>query len=93
MTISTDMTFLFPVRSIQLKELDVLQLGDFGFSVQRVQQTLIELGLYDGPIDGYLSTETEKAIRRAQECFQLNATGKCDMLTLRALQAQSFLGF
>lgn len=93
MTGSIDKIFMFPVRSIQLREQDVLQLGDFGFSVQKVQECLIRLGFYDGPIDGYLSPETENAIRLAQLSLQLNVTGQCDLMTTQALQSRSLLAF
>lgn len=93
MTASIDQIFMFPVRSIQLREQDVLQLGDFGFSVQKVQEYLIRLGFYDGPIDGYLSPETENAIRLAQLSLRLNVTGQCDLMTTQALQSRSALSF
>ncbi|NJN71531.1 MAG: peptidoglycan-binding protein [Limnothrix sp. RL_2_0] len=94
MTGSIDTIFMFPVRSIQLREQDILQLGDFGFSVQKVQQEyLIRLGFYDGPIDGYLSPETENAIRLAQLSLRLDVTGQCDLMTTQALQSRSALSF
>lgn len=93
MTASIDKIFMFPVRSIQLREQDVLQLGDFGFSVQKVQESLIRLGFYDGPIDGYLSPETENAIRQAQLSLRLDVTGQCDLMTTKALQSRSLLTF
>jgi peptidoglycan hydrolase-like protein with peptidoglycan-binding domain len=80
--------FLFPVRSIKLWAVEDLELGDFGFAVQRLQERLIHLGFYDGPIDGYLSPETQSALRKAQSYFRLQVTGCCDAMTWQTLQNQ-----
>lgn len=85
MTGSADAIFMFPVRAIRLAETEVLQLGDFGFKVQRLQQILIRLGFYDGAIDGYFCHETEWAIRQAQQHFQLTVTGQYDPETWQVL--------
>ena len=87
MTGSSDAIFLFPVRAIKLLDSDVLQLGDFGFLVQRLQETLIHSGFYDGPIDGYFSYETERSIRQVQRHYRLKITGQCDATIWQALQA------
>lgn len=78
-----------PERSIKLRDSGELELGDFGFSVQRLQEILIKLGFYDGPIDGYLSLETETSLRQAQAYFCLQATGCCDKSTWSKLQNMS----
>lgn len=78
-----------PERSIKLRDSGELELGDFGFSVQRLQEILIKLGFYDGPIDGYLSPETAKSLRHAQAYFCLQATGCCDTVTWQKLQKVS----
>ena len=75
-----------PERSIKLRDSGELELGDFGFSVQRLQEVLIKLGFYDGPIDGYLSPETAMSLRQAQTFFCLQATGCCDTVTWKKLQ-------
>lgn len=81
--------FPFPVRSIKLWAMEDLELGDFGFAVQRLQEKLIHLGFYDGPIDGYLSLETELAIRLAQSYLRLQVTGRCDTKTWQTLHKQT----
>lgn len=75
-----------PERSIKLRDSGELELGDFGFSVQRLQESLIKLGFYDGPIDGYLSPETATSLRQAQTYLRLQATGCCDTVTWSKLQ-------
>lgn len=75
-----------PERSIKLRESGELELGDFGFSVQRLQEILIKLDFYDGPIDGYLSPETARSLRQAQAFLRLKTTGCCDPLTWQRLQ-------
>lgn len=89
MTISSETIFSFPVRSIKLWESGELQLGDFGFAVQKLQQLLIQLDFYDGPIDGYLSPETEFSLRSAQSYFCLSSTGCCDCQTWQILREKS----
>ena len=75
-----------PERSIKLRESGELELGDFGFSVQKLQESLIKLGFYDGPIDGYLSPETASSLCQAQAHLRLNVTGYCDTLTWQMLR-------
>ena len=75
-----------PERSIKLRESGELELGDFGFSVQKLQESLIKLGFYDGPIDGYLSPETALSLSQAQAHLRLNVTGYCDPLTWQMLR-------
>ncbi len=89
MTALSEMSIRLPERSIKLRESGELELGDFGFSVQKLQEILIKLGFYDGPIDGYLSPETSKSIRKAQGFLRLEKTGCCDALTWRLLRAHS----
>lgn len=86
MTGSADAIFMFPIRAITLFEPDILQLGDFGFAVQKLQEKLIQLNFYDGPIDGYFSEETEQSLRKVQASLGIKVTGQCDALTWQALQ-------
>lgn len=86
MTGSADAIFMFPIRTIALFEPDVLQLGDFGFAVQKLQEKLIQFDFYDGPIDGYFSEETEQSLRQCQASLGIKVTGQCDTTTWQALE-------
>ena len=56
-------------------------------SVERaVQEELAELGYYNGPVDGTISPETQRAIRWFQSVAKIPVTGRIDSATLRALQ-------
>jgi hypothetical protein len=51
-----------------------------------VQAELAELGYYNGPVDGMIGPETERAIRWFQSVAKIDVTGRIDSATLRALQ-------
>jgi hypothetical protein len=56
-------------------------------SVERaVQEELAELGYYNGPVDGTISSATQRAIRWFQSVAKIPVTGRIDSATLRALQ-------
>ncbi|HEX6999511.1 MAG TPA: peptidoglycan-binding domain-containing protein [Gammaproteobacteria bacterium] len=51
-----------------------------------VQSRLIDLGYYDGPVDGRPSQPATAALARFQHDHGLPATGRADPATLRALR-------
>lgn len=55
-----------------------LQHGDDGEMVSQVQQLLSDLGYFSGNITGKFRDETEKAVRRFQRDYGLEATGVVD---------------
>lgn len=56
-------------------------------TVRTAQEALDKLGLPVGPIDGILGPRTAAALREFQEQKGLEASGRLDAATLRALQA------
>jgi LysM repeat protein len=63
----------------------VMRPGTFGFDVAVLQFLLTRRGVYHGPLDGYLSSGTNKALRRYQRRMQLAADGVVGPRTLAAL--------
>jgi LysM repeat protein len=57
----------------------------FGFDVAVLQFLLTRLGLYNGPLDGYLGTATDAALRRYQRQVHLKPDGVVGPRTLAAL--------
>ena len=60
--------------------------SDYSNVILAVQRALAQLGYYDGPLDGVVNPQTEKAIRWFQSVDRLPATGEIDPPTLRALR-------
>ena len=54
-------------------------------TVQKVQKTLGQLGLYDGSVDGLTGPRTTEAVRRYQEIVGLPQTGEIDTALLDEL--------
>jgi LysM repeat protein len=63
----------------------VMRPGTFGFDVAVLQFLLTRRGVYHGPLDGYLSAGTNKALRRYQRRMRLAADGVVGPRTLAAL--------
>jgi LysM repeat protein len=63
----------------------IMRPGIFGFDVSVLQFLLTRRGVYDGPLDGYLSAATDKALRRYQRHVHLTADGVVGPRTLSAL--------
>jgi LysM repeat protein len=63
----------------------IMQPGAFGFDVAVLQFLLTRRGVYDGPLDGYLSAGTDAALRRYQRRVRLQADGIVGPRTLAAL--------
>jgi LysM repeat protein len=63
----------------------VVRPGLFGFDVSVLQFLLTRQGVYDGPLDGYLSAGTDAALRRYQRGVRLKPDGVVGPRTLAAL--------
>ncbi len=63
----------------------VLRPGLFGLDVAVLQFLLTRQGVYDGPLDGYLSVGTDRALRRYQRHVRLTPDGIVGPRTLAAL--------
>lgn len=63
-----------------------LQRGDEGESVSSLQQTLTQLGFYDGPITGLFGALTEEALKRFQQAQGLTPDGVYGVETQAVLQ-------
>ena len=63
----------------------VMRSGLFGFDVAVLQFLLTRQGVYDGPLDGYLSVGTDRALRRYQRNVHLAPDGVVGSRTLAAL--------
>ena len=65
----------------------MLQSGDKGDEVARLQAKLIALGCLDGSADGVYGSKTAEAVRTFQKRYGLVDTGVADAATQRALYA------
>ncbi len=63
----------------------VLRPGLFGLDVAVLQFLLTRQGVYDGPLDGYLSVGTDRSLRRYQRQVRLTPDGVVGPRTLAAL--------
>jgi peptidoglycan hydrolase-like protein with peptidoglycan-binding domain len=66
-------------------DLPVLRLGMRGSAVARLQERLRATGFFDGAIDGIFGTETQAAVRAAQQQFRLEPDGIVGAATWTAL--------
>ena len=57
-------------------------------NLKLVQERLQTEGMYAGPVDGELNTQTEAALRAYQEKQGLPVSGAADQATLKALQLE-----
>lgn len=60
--------------------------GSRGSGVIALQERLIELGLYKGPVDGIFDDEVERIINDYQKAHGLIITGQGDQATFRSLR-------
>jgi LysM repeat protein len=67
----------------------IMRVGLFGYDVSVLQFLLTKRGVYNGPLDGYLSTATDRALRRYQRQVRLAADGVVGPRTVAALVLQS----
>jgi hypothetical protein len=63
----------------------MLQEGDKGYHVERLQRALKIKGFYKGPVDGIFSHEVTKAVKAFQMMESLTPDGIAGPLTLKAL--------
>ena len=63
----------------------VLQSGDRGHEVEKLQRTMRAEGLYSGPIDGQYSQELERAVKAFQRRENLDMDGIAGPRTMKAL--------
>ena len=66
---------------------DVLQIGDFGESIQQMQRRLNALGFFDHEVTGEFDYVTETAVRLFQMAAELSVTGEVDAETMRLMMA------
>jgi N-acetylmuramoyl-L-alanine amidase len=66
-------------------DLPILRLGMRGSAISQLQQRLRQLGFFDGAVDGVFGTETEDAVKAAQQNFGLDADGVVGTATWDAL--------
>ncbi|MFL6013533.1 MAG: peptidoglycan-binding protein [Gaiellaceae bacterium] len=69
----------------------IMRPGLFGYDVSVLQFLLTRHGMYNGPLDGYLSTATDKALRRYQRQVRLASDGVVGPKTVAALVLQDRL--
>ena len=74
-----------PESRLRLRERSLLQPGDQGPNVRRLQRALTQLGYDAGPADGVFGRETTRALRRFQRDAHLARDGIAGRRTLRAL--------
>lgn len=70
-----------PARAESLvaqSEFKTLKVGNGGQAVRQMQAVLLELGYYDGRIDGNFSRAFETAVKEFQADFGIEITGKID---------------
>ena len=63
----------------------VMRAGIFGYDVSVLQFLLTRHGVYNGPLDGYLSTSTAAALRRYQRQVKLTSDGVVGPRTVASL--------
>jgi murein L,D-transpeptidase YcbB/YkuD len=64
----------------------ILQTGDKGLEVERLQKALKKEGLYQGPIDGKYNQALSEAVKKFQSRRKLTPDGVAGPRTLRELQ-------
>ena len=80
---------IYSGTAVALRRSDVLQIGDSGEAVTRLQVRLHELGYLSAEADGSFDYATETALRLFQMAHELSATGRAGAETLAALTSES----
>jgi len=80
---------IYSDKAVTIKKAHALQLGDFGETVQRIQQRLTDLGFYTREITGTFGPATETAVRLFQMASGLEATGEVEEKTLECLNKET----
>ena len=73
------------VKYLSNAQYTALGSGDSGENVLKLQNTLVELGYYDGIPDGTYGNLSSTAVRRFQSALGISETGTADVATLRVL--------
>ncbi|UCH92945.1 MAG: VWA domain-containing protein [Candidatus Aminicenantes bacterium] len=63
----------------------ILQEGDEGIEVERLQMVLLSHGLYNGPVDGKFTAQLTEAVKKFQEKNNLKPDGIVGPATMKAL--------
>ena len=72
--------------SAQAKDMDMEAVPTLtAEGIRTVQQALQKKGIDPGPIDGIMGPQTEQAVRKFQDAYGINASGRIDNQTLYAL--------
>ncbi len=66
---------------------DVLQRGDSGDGVRKIQEQLVSLGYNPGTVDSIFGPRTETAVRQFQGKRKISVDGKVSPVTIRELDA------
>jgi exopolysaccharide biosynthesis protein len=66
----------------------VVDLGDRGPEVVRLQRALTDVGQHPGPVDGEFGPKTKSAVEKFQASAHLPVTGRADARTFQALTAK-----
>lgn len=74
----------------ELSNVIIMQQGDGGENVRRLQEKLKKLGLFDSEITGYFGNITEEAVRNFQEANGIIPTGKVDKITSNLLFGSTY---
>ncbi len=75
----------FPIDTDRSDDDGILERGERGEAVMKMQKKLAEAKLYSGILDGIFGLGTELAVRRFQESKKLTVDGKAGPKTLGAL--------
>lgn len=72
-------------NSSQTTQMPILRPGMRGDAVAHLQERLKALGFYSGPVDGIFGSQTEAAVKKAQEQYKLEADGIVGPATWNAI--------
>ncbi|MFH0926066.1 MAG: peptidoglycan-binding domain-containing protein [bacterium] len=78
-----------PRHSVELKEKRLIgNISGYNYEVTEIQDTLREMGIYSGEMDGLMSPKTREAIKEFQVLKELNPTGIIDSETILELDME-----
>lgn len=80
---------LFPDKATKEEVQSIGNVSGLNRRVQELQQMLLDLDFYDGPVDGIISEKTRLALMVFQQRNYIDATGKFDLQTLSQLRQQA----
>lgn len=82
---------IYSGKAVAPRKEDVMQIGDFGETVQQAQLRLAELGYYKGEVTGEFAVGMETAVRLCQMGNGFEATGELDQNMLDLLNTGAIL--